>query len=129
MSFPLYTTLSKDLKSKPLTKAAETKLLSNITRLDSKGKELVFALVKAYEKQHSSSDDTTSSFNPFSIPYSGIIKESSITFNLNNFPIPLKNIINTFVIKHIETMKEELEMKKTRDDFSSPVFNSIKNND
>lgn len=129
MSFPLYTNLSKDLKSKPLSAAAEKKLLSNIAQLDSKGMELIYALIKAYEKQQSSSDDKSSSFNPLSIPYAGIINASSITFDLNNFPIPLKNIINTFVIKHIETMKEELEMKKTRDDFSSPVFNSIKNND
>lgn len=127
MSFPLYTNLSKDLKQKNLSVAGEKKLLASIAQLDSNGMELIYALIKAYEKQHGNSDDKNSSFNPLSIPYSGVINASSITFDLNKFPNPLKNVINTFVCKHIETMKEELEMKKTRDDFSSPAFSSIKN--
>jgi len=125
MSFPLYTSLEKNTKTRDLSISAKKKLLDNIAHIDTEGMELIYALIKAYERQQYNTDDN-SSFNPLSIPYSGNLQNSSITFDLDKLPNPLKNIINTFVLKHIETMKEEIELKKTRDDFSSPAFKNIK---
>lgn len=125
MSFPLFDTLLTKTKAKDLSVAVKRQLVTNIEKIDSEGMELLFALVKAYEKHTHETTVDTPAFNYTTIPYKGISTDGTLVFDINNFPIPLRHIINNFVTMHLETMVEEDEINKRREDISSPAFQNI----
>jgi len=44
------------------------------------------------------------------IPYGGIFVKNDIKFDIDLFPIKLKHIIYTFVLKHTKKMKENKDI-------------------
>ena len=68
---------------------------SIIPKLDIKGHELVFFLIRMFYNQQSK--DVT-----FQLPYNAKQEEQKVTFDLNKFPIQLQHMIHMFVRMHFE---------------------------
>lgn len=106
--FPLYDNLSTDIIDKDLTVSQKKSFLTKINKIDNNGHELIYALIRMYQL---SKDDN----HDIKIPYDGIIDNtnSDISFELNNFPKKLKQILFKFLKIHIEKMKEEKHIENT----------------
>lgn len=104
MSFPLYESISKDVKNKDLTLKQKTELLRNIDNLDSNGNENMFALIRVFELENDREN-----FKTFKLPYSGkyINNEKDIQFDLDSFPVKLKQILYAFSILHNKKIEED----------------------
>ena len=66
-----------------------------IPKLDQKGHELVFFLIRMFNNQQSK--DVT-----FQLPYNARQEDNKVTFDLNKFPIQLQHMIHMFVRMHYE---------------------------
>ena len=105
--FPLYDNLCKDIIKKDLSTLQKRTFIKRIEKIDKNGYELVYALIRMYQIENN--EDNTS----FNLPYKGTHFENGINFDLDHFPITLKQILFKFIVIHIEKMKEE---KKNRTD-------------
>jgi hypothetical protein len=124
MSFPLYNTLSKNLSQRDLTKAQKSELISQISQTDKDGHELLYALIKSYYNDHDTLDrqkdgkDTKDKVNeavsPCTnnniLPYSGEIGKDKMSFNLENFPKPLRQLLYKFLNLHQKKLKEDKQI-------------------
>jgi hypothetical protein len=98
--FPLYTNLSKEIKSKrDLTIKQKEDFMNKILIIDDDGAELLYTLIRFYyiEETNDQSCD---------VPYKGILNKKSIKFDLENFPFKLKHILYKFVNMHLDKMNE-----------------------
>jgi hypothetical protein len=103
----LYQSLYENTKniSSDLDPAKQSYIVSIIPKLDQKGHDLLFFLIRMYHNQQER--DVT-----FDLPYqSSIMNEStsktSIEFNLLKFPPQLQHMINMFVRMHYEYISYE----------------------
>jgi hypothetical protein len=104
--FPLYDSLSKDLTRGDLTAPQKKVFINRILKIDKNGHELVYALVRMYQVE--TNEENTS----FTLPYNGTFVDSDIHFDLDKFPINLKQILFKFLNVHIGKMKEEKKIEK-----------------
>ena len=104
-NFPLYTTLNTNLQKKDLTVLQKNEFMKKIQELDSKGHELIYALIKCYFLENDSTE-------PFIIPYNGKLAKDRIEFNLLDFPPVLKQMLYKFVIIHQKKILEDEKLEK-----------------
>lgn len=103
-NLPLYDTLMNSTKNKDLTAAQKVSLVNKIEGMDHNGHEIVYVLIKTYYIN-------TENKTPYSIPYIGEVNDDTVTFDMNNFPPKLKQILNEFAKMHYKRMKEEEAIK------------------
>jgi hypothetical protein len=108
-SFPLYTQLRKDLPKKDLSAKQKGEYISGFQELDEKGSELVYALIRAHQFF-----EQCEGRSPEGIPYQGTSNRQDVTFDLEDLPIPLKHILSKFVVVHIRSMKEDVDLASAR---------------
>jgi hypothetical protein len=105
--FPLYTNISKEIKSKrDLTIKQKDEFINKINQIDDEGTELLYTLIRFYyiEETNDQSCD---------IPYKGILNKKNIKFDLENFPFKLKHILFKFLNMHLNKMSENLDRINT----------------
>lgn len=114
-SFPLYDSLynSKEISKKDLTNAQKQEIVDKINTFDENGRNLVYALI-IFHNIKECVDGNPHSYN---LPYSGTREEikkgkDNVTWNLNDFPIPLKHILYRFVLMHSQTMNENKDTER-----------------
>ena len=103
--FPLYDSLSKDLSVKDLTITQKKLFIKRIANIDKNGHELIYALIRMYQVENN--EENTS----FTLPYNGIFVDNDINFDLDKFPISLKQILFKFLSVHMDKMNEEILIK------------------
>jgi hypothetical protein len=101
-NFPLYDNLIKEVKNEDLTTKEKETLVKNIKSIDDNGNELLYVLIKVY--QFNNEYETTTYCT---IPYDGKFVKKDIKFDLEKLPNKLKQIINKFVIMHMETISKD----------------------
>lgn len=107
-NFPLYNSLLTDLPEKDLTSAQKRDFLKKIPTIDEEGHELTYALIKMHQiKSH----DNSLSHN---LPYNGKNDGEGFNFDIENFPIDLRQILYKFIKMHIKKMKEESSITNSR---------------
>lgn len=104
--FPLYDSLSKDISTTDLSIIQKKTFLKRVEKIDKNGHELIYALIRMYQVENSEENMS------FTLPYNGTFVETNIHFDLDKFPIRLKQILFKFVIVHLEKMKEEQTINK-----------------
>lgn len=105
--FPLYDSLSKDISNKDLSVIQKRTFIKNVSSIDKNGCELIYALIKTFQIENKEENDIN-----YSLPYKGEYNNNDIVFDLDNFPIKLKQILFKFVIVHLQKMKEEQTINK-----------------
>ena len=110
-NFPLYDNIlseinTSQLQEKDLT-TTEKEFISK-KKLDQKGNENMYLLIKCYYIDHENSK--------YDIPYSGkhIKSKNGIKFDIDAFPIPLKQMLYRFIKLHSQTMNENDENDRLR---------------
>ena len=103
--FPLYDNLSNKIPDKDLTTTQKNKFMKNIDIIDTNARELVYAIIKTYETEHTQQSD-------IHIPFQGEYKNNKLTFNLEEFPNPLKQILFKFLNMNIKKIKEDKKIEK-----------------
>ena len=104
--FPLYDSLSTDLLDKDLTLSQKRVFIKRIDKIDKNGHDLVYALIRMYQVENN--EENTS----FTLPYNGTFVDNDINFDLDKFPLDLKQILFKFLGVHIGKMKEERSIEK-----------------
>lgn len=107
-NFPLYTSLMTNIRNRDLTPVQKNDFLKKIAMMKEEGHELIYALIKVFYIEH----ETDGALH---IPYGGVLKNKSLTFDLNQLPNKLKQILYKFTKIHIKKMKEDLELEKGRE--------------
>ena len=102
-NFPLYDTLLKDTTCDDLTTKEKNDFMDKIKKIDDNGSELIYVLVTMYNLENSEDKST------FKIPYGGKYVDNDLTFNLNDFPFQLKQILYKFLILHMKSIEEREE--------------------
>ena len=105
--FPLYDLYTKKLSKRDLSKKQKDDFVSKVKELDQKGKELLFMLIKVYHIE-------TTSTNDYYLPYNGKENRKNISFDLEEFPKELKQLLYRFVKDHLKTMKNDKKEDKIR---------------
>jgi hypothetical protein len=103
-SFPLYDSLLRDTYNKDLTIKQKKMLVSRIEQIDTNGAEGVYALIK-YHAIHTNDENMSSLFNCKTEINTGL---SDITWNINNLPTRLRQILFKFTEIN-ETRQQELK--------------------
>jgi hypothetical protein len=94
MSYPLYHTLNKNLKTTDLSSAQKTKLLAKLSDLDLDKKRAIIMLIIEHAKV---SDGVVVKPENFSLPYDVKQVDKDVCIDLENLPISLKWIIWKFI--------------------------------
>lgn len=89
--FALYNTLKNDLPSKDLTATQKAKLVDSISTLTPQGMELVYALIK-YHNIHDKKNNNLYNHKRMNTRNA----TCDISWNLNDIPIKLRNILLKF---------------------------------
>ena len=109
MSSTLYNNLYNNTENAHELVTDEEKdwLCDNIKRLDQKGHELIYAIVKIYDLKHASNITT-------GIPMEGKQRKSGgIKFDLDHFPAKLIKMLHLFVDMHLKSLEDEKKRAKT----------------
>lgn len=104
--FPLYDNLSKDISNTKLNTNQKKSFIKRVEKIDKSGYELVYALIKMYQMENN--EDNTS----FTLPYSGKYINNEMTFDLDEIPGNLQQILYKFLSAHLSKMKEESAISK-----------------
>ena len=104
--FPLYDSLSKDIKNRELTVAQKKDFVKKVSQLDQNGHELLYAVIRMYQVENKENNTC------FALPYNGLFLDSDIKFDLENFPKKLKQILFKFIKIHLGKMTEEENIEK-----------------
>jgi hypothetical protein len=111
-TFPLFDSLYKETTDKKLStvelsSAQKTTFLKKIDKIDKNGMELIYALICAYQLIESEGSN-------YIIPYNGKQAQNEITFDIDEFPPHLKQILHKFISMHIKSMEEEKKLNNKR---------------
>ena len=102
--FPLYDNLIKDLPKKDLSIKEKEKFIQDIKKVNTDGRELVYALIMVYSEQNTKSSDTL-------VPYKGHKEEGEDTCDFSwvytQFPIKLRHLLSRFIHIHMKKQEEE----------------------
>lgn len=105
--FPLYDNLIKDVAKKDLTVKQKKRFVDDVDRVDSQGRELIYALIYYYFQQNGQEKGGDQ------LPYKGISEEGrskgrqNLSWIFTDFPIQLRHLLFKFVDMHIKTTEEE----------------------
>lgn len=102
----LYETFSKNVPATELPVTKKDEFIRNIKKLDEKGNEILFILIKLHELQTSDSLD---------IPYQGKLICNELKFDMENIPPQLQHILSKFVVAHIKRMEEDAKINQDRE--------------
>lgn len=103
--FPLYDNLIKKIPNKDLTAIQKNKFMKNIKNIDSNTQELFYAIIKTYETENNKDKN-------INIPYGGEYKDTNLTFNLEEFPTCLKQMLYKFLNMHMKKIKEDKKIEQ-----------------
>ena len=101
----LYNTFSKDIPATDLTDAKKEEFVKNVKKLDEKGNEIFFVLMKIHEMK--TSENT-------GIPYNGKLVSDDIKFDIDTIPTPLQHILASFMAMHIKSIEEDAKIDADR---------------
>ena len=104
--FPLYDNLYKNVDDEDLSLNDKKNFLKRIKKLDENGQELIYTLIRFYEIENNENDKNNN------LPYNGIFVDNDINFDLDKFPLKLKQILFKFSKFHLNKMKEEKQIEK-----------------
>lgn len=113
-NFPLYDSLSKELSQRDLSVKEKTDFTNKVKDINDAGAELIYALIRVYQMENSEDQST------FKLPFGGKYVKNDMKFDLEQLPNKLKHILYKFLQIHTKTMKEEVAIKETRIEISSP---------
>jgi len=99
--FPLYDNLSKNIPTTKLNTTQKKSFIKRVEKIDKSGYELVYALIKMYQMENN--EDNIS----FTLPYNGKYINNEMTFDLDEIPGNLQQILYKFLSAHLSKMKEE----------------------
>lgn len=99
IDFPLYDSLETTVQIKDLTVKQKKEFIENIENIDTKGAELIYALIEVY---HIKNDDSVEH-----LPYKGTENNNNLSWYIGDIPIKLRQILYKFVTMHIKSMEEE----------------------
>jgi len=92
ITFPLYDNLISQVEEKELTLLEREKLCVDIKKLDSKGHELMYALIKVYHMKNEE--------NAYKLPYGMKSLKAGHRVDLNVLPFQLQQILVKFIELH-----------------------------
>ncbi len=106
--FPLYDNLIKDLPKKDLSVKDKEEFIRNIKKVNTDGRELVYALILVYCGQNGEDLEGNE------VPYKGVQQEeeggsSNFSWVYTQFPIKLRHLLSRFVAMHLRKQQEEAE--------------------
>ena len=93
--------MAKNIKSKDLTVKQKDDFISKINKIDDSGAELIYTLINVYD----SKTDTDNKENV--LPYEGVYDNNEVKFDIEKFPLKLKQILYKFITIHCEKMQED----------------------
>lgn len=98
----LYQSLYENTKNIliPLTDTQKQYIINIISKLDKKGHEILFFLIRIF---HNNQEQNVS----FQLPYNSSSSNDNVEFDLMNFPLQLQNMIHMFVRMHYEYISYE----------------------
>ena len=91
--YSLYYTLNKKIPKKDFPKKKVSSLLEKLASLDDQQAKAVLLLIVEYAKVE---DKFKINFKRIKVPYDGLKDRSSVTFDIENFPMKLKWILWKF---------------------------------
>ena len=98
--FPLYDNLVSQKRNKRfLSKVEKRNLINDVARLDQNGHNKIIALILYHQK-----------INNIDMP--NLILSEKMEINLASLPVPLQEIIEIFVAKHLIFMADEEKRKE-----------------
>jgi len=104
--FPLYDNLCKGISNTKLNTTQKKSFIKRVEKIDKSGYELVYALIKMYQMENN--EGSTS----FTLPYNGKYINNEMTFDLDEIPGKLQQILYKFLSAHLSKMKEESAISK-----------------
>ena len=107
MNFPLYDNLREKLKTKDLLVREKTHFIDMIKKIDKDGQELLYALIRYHYNLNADKNNQD-------LPYEGKYVNETLCFDLDKFPIELKQILYKFIQIHIKKMEEETKLNQSR---------------
>ena len=117
--FALYNTLNKDLPSKDLTAANKAELVKSISTLSEHAIELVYALIK----YHNINDKKNSDM--YNYKRQNVRNATAdLSWNLNDLPIKLRNILFRFVQLEERRKGEVVNRMSTQEKMMKTKMNS-----
>jgi len=104
-SFPLYNQIINNVSDVDITPAEKDFFIENIKNMDELGIELLFVLILQFSNENKKKGKNK-------IPYKGKKENindelTNFTWNLQDFPITLKQMLLKFMKMHLITMAEE----------------------
>jgi len=117
--FALYNTLNKDLPSKDLTAASKAELVKSISTLSENAIELVYALIKYHNMNDKKNSDM---YNQTRQNVRNATAD--LSWNLNDFPIKLRNILFRFVQLEERRKDEVVNRMSTQEMMMKTKMNS-----
>ena len=108
-NFPLYDTLLKGTKNKPLTQQQKNKLALQINSMEIKGTELVYALIRMHCV---SSNDVLDGNKMYGVELNESYAKNDISFDLDIFPNRLLQILLKFTALNVDHEKETASKEK-----------------
>ena len=101
----LYNTFSKDVPVTELTGVKKDEFVKNVKKLDEKGNEIFFILMKIHEMK---------TIENTGIPYDGKLVSDEIKFDMDTIPTPLQHILSRFMAMHIKSIEEDAKIDAER---------------
>jgi hypothetical protein len=117
--FALYNTLNKDLPSKDLTAANKAELVKSISTLSENAIELVYALIKYHNMNDKKNSDM---YNQTRQNVRNATAD--LSWNLNDLPIKLRNILFRFVQLEERRKDEVVNRMSTQEMMMKTKMNS-----
>ncbi len=99
-TFPLFNNLLAESEEKDLTQVQKKAFIKKLEKIDQDGNNLIYALILSYWVNETRELDTK-------IPYDGECYDKDVTFDLDNFPKKLKQVLYKFVQLHVKKMNED----------------------
>jgi hypothetical protein len=106
-SFPLFDSLYNDTEDKDLSSSQKKIFMKKMEIIDMNGMELIYALICSFQESNNEG-------NSFIVPYDGKYIGNDITFDLDQLPLKLKQIIYKFILMHIKKIDEDNKLEKKR---------------
>jgi len=107
-NFPLYNSLSTGLVKKDLTAKQKVDFVSTVSKFDTTGYELIYALIRVFQLENDVEPVTAN------LPYGGVVKKAELVFDFNTIPHQLRQILYKFVKMHAKSIKETAKLDEHR---------------
>lgn len=98
-NLPIYDILYNSSLDKDLSDSEKEEFIKIIKKIDLEGSEILYAIIRVFQVNHMDHCNN--------VPYSGKILKSGIKFDLDDFPNKLKQMLFSFVKKHVQKMTED----------------------